>query len=109
MTIYYDNLLTIADLANILTKSDNHTIRPLKAMPYAQARVHNYYDENGYIILSILQSYNTLVAAFDFKANKPYCNGLYSMTTRKHIGAFAKELNSHATVNLTYYSFKEIV
>jgi hypothetical protein len=109
MTIYYDALLENANLKTIINNADNHTVRPLKSSPYAQARVHNYYDENGYLVLSILQSYNTLVAAYDFNDNKIYCNGTYSRTTIRHIGNFAKELNAHALVNLDYYSFKAVI
>lgn len=108
MTIYYDNLLTRGNIKSIIDNADNHIERPLKAAPYAQARVHNYYNEDGYIVLSILQSYNTLVAAYDFTTNTVYCEGLYSMTTRKHISYFARELNAHTSVALTYSSFKEI-
>lgn len=109
MTIYYDNLLEQGNLKEIINNADNHTKRPLKLSPYAQATVHNYYNEDGYLILSILQSYNTLVAAYDFKENKIYCNGLYSMTTRRHISNFAKELNTHSCISLSFSSFKEVV
>lgn len=108
MTIYHDNLLEQGNLRIIINKAEVHTINPQKAAPYAQASVHNYYDERGYLILSILQSYNTLVAAFDFTTNTPYCEGLYSATTRKHISYFARELNAHAAVEMSYSVFKEI-
>lgn len=108
MTIYYDNLLMQGNIKKIIDNADNHIVRPLKASPYAQARVHNYYNADGYIVLSILQSYNTLVAAYDFITNTPYCEGLYSMTTRKHISYFVRELNAHAIVDISYSSFKEI-
>lgn len=61
------------------------TIKKLSAMPYAQAHVEIH--ENGNIALF---SYVTLVATID---NEGWLTvyGLYSSTTRKHIGAFVKE------------------
>ena len=60
----------------------------LTFMPYAQATV--IIDDNNNITL---RSYNTDVAQLD---NEGFLtiNGLYSMTTRKHIGAFMKEYTS---------------
>ena len=57
----------------------------LTFMPYAQATV--IIDDNNNITL---RSYMTDVAYLD---NEGFLtiNGLYSMTTRKHIGAFMKE------------------
>lgn len=62
------------------------TTKKLKFMPYAQAQVRVYDDK--YCIELI--SYKTVVARL-------YCgswltiNGLYSMTTRRHLKAFCKE------------------
>lgn len=72
------------------------TIRKLSAMPYAQAHIE--IDENGN---AYLYSYVTLVASV-MADGTCFCYGLYSMTTRKHISAFAREYASP----LTYYSFK---
>lgn len=72
------------------------TIKKLSAMPYAQAHVE--IDDDGSVYLF---SYTTLVAGITADGTC-YCNGLYSMTTRKHISAFAREYASP----LTYYSFK---
>lgn len=59
-------------------------IRKLSAMPYAQAKV--LVNDYGDIYL---QSYNTLVASV---VNSVFeVGGLYSMTTRKHLSAFARE------------------
>lgn len=58
-------------------------IKKLKAMPYAQARVE-INDTDVYLF-----SYCTLVAKIE--DNKLEVLGLYSQTTRKHIGAFVKE------------------
>jgi len=61
----------------------NSVIRTLSAMPYAQARV--FVHPNNITLVS----YQTLVADIDdgwFSVR-----GLYSATTRRHIGAFAKE------------------
>lgn len=59
------------------------TSRPLKTMPYAQAKVY----ENG--INTILVSYQTAVA--QILEGVLYVTGLYSATTRKHISAFCRE------------------
>ena len=60
--------------------------KKLNAMPYAQAKV--VIMPNG---LTILRSYETNVAYL-----RPdgwlSINGLYSATTRKHIGAFVKSM-----------------
>ena len=63
-------------------------IRTLTAMPYANAKV--VIDENG----TTLISYTTPVATID-KDGWLVINGLYSMTTRKHIGAFMREYAGH--------------
>ena len=57
----------------------------LKTMPYAQARVI-INDENNIS----LRSYETIVATL-INNEWLHINGLYSMTTRKHIKAFCKE------------------
>lgn len=61
------------------------TTTKLTFMPYAQATV--IIDDNNNITL---RSYGTNVAYLD---NEGFLtiNGLYSMTTRKHIGAFMRE------------------
>lgn len=56
----------------------------LKSMPYAQARVR---VEKGKIVL---QSYATDVCIVD-EEGWLEVTGLYSMTTRRHIGAFCKD------------------
>ena len=60
-------------------------IKKLKQMPYAQAHV-TIYDDNT----TTLRSYTTVVATLT-KDKWLTIHGLYSMTTRKHIGAFMKE------------------
>ena len=62
-----------------------NTIKKLSAMPYAQAHVEITPD--GEINLF---SYETLVVSIDHDG-WVQVSGLYSMTTRKHISAFAKE------------------
>lgn len=71
------------------------TIKKLTAMPYAQAHIE--IDDNGN---QYLYSYVTLVAGIE--NGLAFCNGLHSMTTRKHIGAFAKENG------LDYQTFKKL-
>ena len=68
----------------------------LQAMPTAQAKVYHY--DNGDIVLC---SYATLVCMIDSDGWLS-CNGLYSMTTRKHISAFMKEY----AAPLNYYTAK---
>lgn len=59
-------------------------VRKLKRMPYANAKVIETPNETR------LQSYETIVATL---SNDGWLsvNGLYSMTTRKHISAFVRE------------------
>lgn len=59
-------------------------IKKLSRMPYAQAHVEIDADGNAYLF-----SYVTLVASIVGGWLEVY--GLYSMTTRKHIGAFMAE------------------
>ena len=61
------------------------TIKKLTAMPYAQAHIEIL--DNGEIHLF---SYVTLVASIN-SDNWLTIHGLYSRTTRKHIGAFCRE------------------
>lgn len=61
------------------------TTTNLKLMPYAQA--HVIHADDG---AKALISYVTEVATLD-NAGWLHVNGLYSMTTRKHLSAFAKE------------------
>ena len=72
------------------------TIKKLNAMPYAQAHIE-IIDDTAYLF-----SYTTLVASVrvDNEGKWIRCYGLYSMTTRKHISAFAKEYG------LTFHDFK---
>lgn len=62
-----------------------YTTTKLSAMPYAQARVAHF-DDGAVTLIS----YATAVAHIDADGWLSV-NGLYSMTTRKHIGAFVKE------------------
>lgn len=57
----------------------------LKSMPYAQADVRTLITGE-----TILRSYATDVA-YITSDGWLFVNGLYSATTRKHLGAFAKE------------------
>jgi hypothetical protein len=74
------------------------TIKKLTTMPYAQAHVE--IDEQGNINLF---SYVTLVASIDSDGWLTI-NGLYSQTTRRHIGCFMKEYanSDYATAKLLY-------
>ena len=59
--------------------------RPLEIMPYAQAKVR--ITDNS---TAILVSYVTEVASIDADG-WVRVRGLYSMTTRRHLSAFARE------------------
>ena len=59
------------------------TYTPLKAMPYAQAKVKRYPNH------IVLVSYQTEVA--EIVGGVLIVHGLYSMTTRRHISAFVRE------------------
>ena len=69
----------------------------LSAIPYGQATVNRHDD--GTIVLV---SYSTPVAFID-PNGWLNINGLYSATTRKHIGAFVKEY-----ANIYYQTAKRI-
>lgn len=71
------------------------TTTVLTAMPYVQAKIRKMDD--GSIVL---RSYYTDVASID-KDGWLTIYGLYSATTRKHIGAFVKEY-----ANITYQTAK---
>lgn len=72
-------------------------IRPLKNHKYANARISENLDGS-----KVLTSYSTEVCGINADGSL-WCNGLYSMTTRKHIGYFAKEFG------YTYQDFKILV
>ena len=71
-------------------------IKKLKEIPYGNAFVEIVDNETYY-----LWSYQTLVA----KGEKNWLsvNGLYSMTTRRHIGAFVREY-----CNLSFQTAKKL-
>ena len=81
----------------------------LKFMPYAQAQV--IISDEGDTIQ--LKSYETIVATISL-GSWLTINGLYSITTRKHIKAFCKEycgfsdfsLIKHLANNNVCYDFK---
>ena len=74
-----------------------YTTKKLSAMPYAQAEIHTHDD--GTIVLI---SYTTPVAFIDPDGTL-YIRGLYSATTRKHIGKFVREY-----ANIDYQTAKRI-
>ena len=61
-------------------------IRKFNDHPYAQAKIHEYSDGS-----KVLVSYSTPVVEIDAEGWL-HVNGLYSMTTIRHIGWFMKEL-----------------
>lgn len=75
------------------------TIKKLQAMPYAQAHVEIHDD--GTIVLV---SYYTVVAVI-YPEKWVEVFGLYSATTRRHLGAFAKEYCGldYQTLKTIYY------
>ena len=52
-----------------------------------------------------LISYRTKVLEFDVIERTVYCTGLYSVTTRKHIGWFANQFLSQYGIN--YHDIKQ--
>ena len=62
-----------------------YTIRKLRYMPYAQAKVFHFDDDTIALI-----SYRTTVITIDHDGWLT-CTGTYSRTTIRHIGAFMKE------------------
>ena len=73
----------------------------LKKMPYAQAKVQIV--ESGANLRCNLISYSTCVAHI-IDGGWVLVNGLYSATTRKHLGAFAAEYcgTSYQTLQRCY-------
>ena len=71
--------------------------KKLSAMPYAQAKVRML---NGFYHNELI-SYQTMVAAV--RGGWLYIYGLYSATTRRHIGAYAKEY-----ANISYQFAREL-
>ena len=73
------------------------TIRKLKNHEYAQARVEIENDDDS--IIYRLVSYKTHVATVTETAAGWFldCYGLYSMTTRRHIGWFLDDIGSPFT------------
>ena len=81
----------------------NATIKKLSAMPYAQA--HVTIDSEGNIAL---YSYTTLVCFLNAEGWLRV-TGLYSATTRKHIGAFMREYVEYPNGNRgCYYDAKQL-
>ena len=76
-------------------KEGNEMTRKFKDHPYAQACV---IETPNY---KALQSYNTIVVEIDHEGWL-HVNGLYSMTTIRHIGWFMRELG------LTYQLAKQL-
>ena len=72
--------------------------KKLDRMPYAQAGIV-YHDDGSVDLIS----YETLVIRID-GAGWLECTGTYSQTTRKHIGAFMRELTGG---RYDYYTVKE--
>lgn len=72
-------------------------MKKLSAMPYAQAHIEIDDENNIYLF-----SYVTCVAHID-RDGWLTIHGLYSMTTRRHIGCFCKEY-----ANCDYHTAKTI-
>lgn len=75
--------------------------KSLNTMPYASAHVETRSDGTMDLI-----SYRTLVVHVDAEGWLE-CTGLYSATTRKHIGAFMRsEVSKLSGHDLSYYTAK---
>lgn len=77
------------------THGETNMMRPLNAMPYAQAKV--YIEGNNVTLVS----YSTTVARIEDGFLTVY--GLYSRTTIRHISAFVREF----IPNADYYTAKK--
>ena len=69
---------------------------------HAQCYMRHYNDDTTALI-----SYNTVVAELDDEG-WIRVNGLYSATTRKHLGWFAKELARMFNIRLTYHDLRDL-
>lgn len=81
-----------------LNHSHQYVDKKLDRMPYAQAGIIRDNDGNVY-----LKSYETIVIKID-RDGWMEVTGLYSATTRKHIGAFMNEITNG---RLGYYFAKQ--
>lgn len=75
------------------------TKKPIKEHAHANCYVRLYDDGNV-----VLMSYTTPVIFYDAGLHTLSCSGLYSATTRKHIGWFLKEYFP----TVTYQDIKRI-
>lgn len=73
------------------------TTTVLTAMPYAQATI-NKHDDGTVVLISY-----SIPVAYIEPDGRLYIRGLYSATTRKHIGAFVREY-----ANISYQTAKRI-
>ena len=89
----YNKLVNDGYRAHVMTYN-----RALKYCPRGSAGVLYSKDTQGEY--QLLVSYSTAVA-WVYDDGFIGCSGAYSATTRKHIGAFAKEFG------LSYYDFKK--
>jgi len=82
-------------------------IKKLSAMPYAQAHVEiDEFTHNIYLF-----SYTTCVAAIENAKDGAWLKvyGLYSATTRRHLGAFAREYIEFPNGERGDYQFMKMV
>lgn len=76
----------IPQVGNFLNYKEPYTKYRLKYCPYGQCKMFQIKN------IIYLKSYDTLVAFFNESSHQFYIDGLYSMTTRKHINAFLQEV-----------------
>jgi len=69
---------------------------------YAQCHLRHYEDGTTALI-----SYNTCAAELDAEGWLRV-HGLYSATTRKHLGWFAKYLTEFFNIRLTYHDLRDL-
>lgn len=81
----------MAEYRNGLERLDGHK----------QANAHIIRENNNIILVS----YSTAILWYDTMENTVYCSGLYSMTTRKHIGWF---MNQFFNNKYNYHDIKYI-
>ena len=79
-------LKRIPQVGNFLNYTEPRIKYRLKYCPYGQCKMFQIKN------IIYLKSYDTLVAFFNEETKQFYIDGLYSMTTRKHINAFLQEV-----------------
>lgn len=102
MTTYHINNEQYPD-NSLFKKIDwQHNYKTYYMPNHKQAACRVHITDDG---TRVLQSYNTLVAAYNPNTKTIECSGTYSNTTTRHIGWFAQFFVPGAN----YYTFKDAI